>query len=333
MSPEETVCKSSPLDKPLYQLTEDDISQLTREDCRSYLKQKGMRRPSWNKSQAIQQVISLKALFETTPHTRKKLYIPRSDIHVQCVQRGKDTAAELSESAEETVPDGKKQQGKPDISGHITAPPVTAVDKSAPSRTIGSADTPVGQMIIFYSGKVNVYDDVPANKAQTIMCLASSPHCMPSEAPSNATVAARHSACCLQAANTKLRPDSDMVPTIQTVKMSEVARMPVEESNSLNDDNPEAVESPASRKASVQRYLEKRKDRFKCKRKVETTSSASLDIYLNDQTGTRTSSRADLCFSPLIRLSTAPTASCPVQENIQMNPTFSSGINDRDVKE
>ncbi|XP_060178063.1 probable protein phosphatase 2C 51 isoform X2 [Lycium barbarum] len=267
MSPEETGCKSSPLDKPLYQLTEDDISQLTREDCRCYLKQKGMRRPSWNKSQAIQQVISLKALFETTPDTDAGTG-KTSDIHVQCVQRGKDTAAELSESAEETVPDGKKQQGKPDISGHITAPPVTAVDKSAPSRTIGSADTPAGQMIIFYSGKVNVYDDVPANKAQTIMCLASGPHCMPSEAPSNATLAARHSACCLQAANTKLRPDSDMVPTIQT----------------------EAVESPASGKASVQRYLEKRKD----------------------------------------RLSTAPTASCPVQENIQMNPTFSSGINDRE---
>lgn len=40
MPPEETAWKST-LDKPLYQLTEDDISQLTREDCRRYLKQKG----------------------------------------------------------------------------------------------------------------------------------------------------------------------------------------------------------------------------------------------------------------------------------------------------
>lgn len=40
MPPEETVSKS-PLDKPLNQLTDDDISQLTREDCRRYLKQKG----------------------------------------------------------------------------------------------------------------------------------------------------------------------------------------------------------------------------------------------------------------------------------------------------
>lgn len=41
----------------------------------------GMRRPSWNKSQAIQQVISLKTLLETPPDSdsagkRKKLYIP-----------------------------------------------------------------------------------------------------------------------------------------------------------------------------------------------------------------------------------------------------------------
>ncbi|KAK4355499.1 hypothetical protein RND71_024470 [Anisodus tanguticus] len=80
MPPEETLSKS-PLDKALYLLTDDDISQITREDCRRYLKDKGMRRPSWNKSQAIQQVISLKALLETTPESdtgpRKKLHIPR----------------------------------------------------------------------------------------------------------------------------------------------------------------------------------------------------------------------------------------------------------------
>lgn len=258
MPPEETVSKSL-LDKPLYQLTEDDISQLTREDCRRFLKQKGMRKPSWNKSQAIKQVISLKALLETTPDTdagiRKKLHIPRADTHVQ---RGKNTDGEPSEPAVETVPDGENQQDKPDFSGHLTASPVTAVDNSAPSRTIGSA----GQMTIFYRGKVNVYDDVPADKAKTIMCLASSPLCVSSETPSNATVAARHSACCLQAANTKLRPDTDTVPTIQTVKMSEVSLIPVEESNSLYDDNPEAMENLVNRKASVQRHLKKRKDRY-----------------------------------------------------------------------
>ncbi|RWW75281.1 hypothetical protein BHE74_00016705 [Ensete ventricosum] len=66
MNPGETT-PPSPLDKPLAELTEEDIAQLTREDCRRFLKTKGMRRPSWNKSQAIQQVISLKALLEGRP--------------------------------------------------------------------------------------------------------------------------------------------------------------------------------------------------------------------------------------------------------------------------
>ncbi|URE30919.1 leaf development [Musa troglodytarum] len=61
------VASRSPLDKPFAALTDEDIAQLTREDCRRFLKAKGMRRPSWNKSQAIQQVISLKALFEGRP--------------------------------------------------------------------------------------------------------------------------------------------------------------------------------------------------------------------------------------------------------------------------
>ncbi|CAI9781202.1 unnamed protein product [Fraxinus pennsylvanica] len=80
MLPEDTIPKST-LDKPLQQLTEEDISQITREACRRYLKEKGMRRPSWNKSQAIQQVIMLKRLLETTTSDAeaepcKKLYLP-----------------------------------------------------------------------------------------------------------------------------------------------------------------------------------------------------------------------------------------------------------------
>ncbi|GMP90897.1 hypothetical protein CsSME_00041823 [Camellia sinensis var. sinensis] len=61
MSLEETVYRS-PLDNPLHHLTQDDISPLTRFHFPRYLKAKGMRRPSWNKSQAMQQFISLKKL-------------------------------------------------------------------------------------------------------------------------------------------------------------------------------------------------------------------------------------------------------------------------------
>ncbi|KAH8964714.1 hypothetical protein BDL97_04G081500 [Sphagnum fallax] len=48
------------LKRPLEELTDADILQLTREDCRRYLKERGGMQmpPSWNKQQAVQQVFS-----------------------------------------------------------------------------------------------------------------------------------------------------------------------------------------------------------------------------------------------------------------------------------
>ncbi|XP_019178555.1 PREDICTED: protein TIFY 4B-like isoform X1 [Ipomoea nil] len=287
MPPGEAASKS-PLDKPLHQLTEDDISQLTREDCRRYLKEKGMRRPSWNKSQAIQQVISLKALLEPSPDsdagTSKKLYIPRSNTtnnnNAARVPKGTVADAEISESAaEEAAGNRRKDPEKPNLSGDPPPPPpAAAVNNSAPSRLADSADILVGQMTIFYCGQVNVYDDVPADKVQAIMHLAGSPFHVPPDCP------ARHSVSHLQTANVEVGQDSAVVflPPMQTVKKSDNSRVHVEDNTPFYEDNP-AVEGSGSRKASVQRYLEKRKDRFKNKRKVVMTSPPGLDIYLKHQ--------------------------------------------------
>ncbi|CAN1233007.1 Protein TIFY 4B [Linum perenne] len=99
----------SPLDKPLHLLTEDDISQLTREDCRRFLKEKGMRRPSWNKSQAIQQVISLKTLLEPPPESEdgqppRRRYIPRPDNTYPVSVRVTDADNPISASADDSAP-------------------------------------------------------------------------------------------------------------------------------------------------------------------------------------------------------------------------------------
>uniref|UniRef100_A0A7N0TLQ7 Uncharacterized protein n=1 Tax=Kalanchoe fedtschenkoi TaxID=63787 RepID=A0A7N0TLQ7_KALFE len=143
----------SALDKPLHQLTEDDISQLTREDCRRYLKEKGMRRPSWNKSQAIQQVISLKALLEPTPDSvtgeavvaPKKPCLPRQDTanRVALVPSGateKRAANEfqVSISVEESAAPPKK-----DHAGHH-------IHQPAPDAELGAASPRLHGLSYFF---------------------------------------------------------------------------------------------------------------------------------------------------------------------------------------
>lgn len=317
MSTEEAAVTKSPLDKPLHLLTEDDISQLTREDCRRYLKDKGMRRPSWNKSQAIQQVISLKTLLETTPDNdgagggdiRRKLCIPRPE-NVTRVQKGTSADTEISVSAEESVPHRQKDPDKPDVSGDFSGRLIAADNDSVPPGITGLTDEPVGQMTIFYCGKVNVYDDVPADKARALMQLAASPLHLPNEAPFDGNTAVHSLPYHLQAPSIKVGPDSSAMlsPTLQTVRTTDNTWLHREESNMFREDN--AAEGSASRKASVQRYLEKRKDRFKSKRKVGASACGSLDIYLSHQMGNQNpneqSSRSDTCSPPPVRPPNTP---------------------------
>ncbi|XVE77825.1 hypothetical protein DITRI_Ditri13aG0093500 [Diplodiscus trichospermus] len=286
MSSGETVSRS-PLDKPLNQLTEDDISQVTREDCRRYLKEKGMRRPSWNKSQAIQQVISLKTLLETTTDSeaveaRKKLCIPCPENPPRVVSNSTVLPNEtaqlngISVPVNEFIPCSGPDPSKSDFSGDNSGRTAISGNDSVSPRPADAAKEPAGQMTIFYCGKVNVYDGMPGCKAEAILQLAASPVSFPPET----LVDPRTIPCHLQAAGVKITPFSPVaiLPKMQTVKVGENCQFPREDSSISCEDS---LEGQTSRKASVQRYLEKRKDRFRNKRKLTTSSSPTLDIYLN----------------------------------------------------
>ncbi|WOL10953.1 protein TIFY 4B isoform X3 [Canna indica] len=190
------------LDKPLAELTEEDIAQLTREDCRRFLKAKGMRRPSWNKGQAIQQVISLKALIEGRPGSGdcpagggilcKPLPCP-----LKTVSQPQDSAPATPEDrGDASSNSGAKvpaNEPSPYRRRDLIPPPPSAGDPICRTQIARSytahppanrylfprvtAEPPARQMTVFYDGKVNVYNGVPVDQARTIMELAASPIC------------------------------------------------------------------------------------------------------------------------------------------------------------
>ncbi|KAF3436250.1 hypothetical protein FNV43_RR23342 [Rhamnella rubrinervis] len=336
MQPGETVSRS-PLDKPLHRLTEDDISQLTREDCRRYLKDKGMRRPSWNKSQAIQQVISLKALLETSSdyeatEAPKKLHIPRPENPPRGLWNSDDPRNRIVVSAGESAP--TCDPSKPDVPDDISAQLAAAENDSVSPRIMDATNEPEGQMTIFYRGKVNVYDDVPGDKAQAIVQLAASPFYLPREASFDAVTALWPFGtfpCHLHAAGANIGPTSPkaIFPSLQTAKASERGQFLREESYKFHEENPDGL---TSRQASVQRYLEKRKDRFKHKRKVAVPSSAGLDVYLNHRVGdqflNQQLNQSDACSPSHPRPPQTPTRSSSV-ENIMKSASLSAELNDK----
>ncbi|TYJ21631.1 hypothetical protein E1A91_A08G075200v1 [Gossypium mustelinum] len=290
MSTGEMVSRS-PLYKPLNQLIEDDISQVTREDCRRYLKEKGMRRPSWNKSQAIQQVISLKTLLETTSDSEaveasKKLHVPFPQnpprfVSDSTVQPNETTRHKgISVPVNESVPRIRSDPSEFKFSGENSVQTAVSANDSVSPRSASVAKEPSGQMTIFYCGKVNVYDNIPGCKAEAILQFAASPVSFPQETLVDQRTSPLSIPCHVQAAGDKVsqRSPGVILSSMQAVKVAENCRFPRDDCNVSYEDS---LEGATSRNVLLQRYLEKKKDRFKNKRKLATSSSRTLDIYLN----------------------------------------------------
>ncbi|XP_065863240.1 protein TIFY 4B isoform X1 [Euphorbia lathyris] len=283
------------LDKPLTQLTEEDISQLTREDCRKYLKEKGMRRPSWNKSQAIQQVISLKALLETSEDSGagalRKILVSKPVVTSNSVDSAKepsDTNNLASVSVDDIAPCRQNDSPKSGPPRPLDCQLEEADNTASGCRNPKLTDGLIGQMTIFYSGKVNVYDGVPPDKAQAIMHLAASPLHSPLDdrirRPAFSFPYQLQTQSDRHVFNSSSAAISD--PT-QTEKMTEYSQQCKEKGNLTHDQD---VENQMNRKISLQRYLEKKKDRgrFKVRKNVGPTSS-SLEVYFNHNVRTHTS--------------------------------------------
>ncbi|XP_061376204.1 protein TIFY 4B-like isoform X2 [Gastrolobium bilobum] len=314
------------LDKPLNQLTEDDISQLTREDCRRFLKEKGMRRPSWNKSQAIQQVISLKALLEPadddSPATATATH---HHDHASQGNLNEAPAAKVLAAEEPGIHVAEELQKSGSSGEKPTETNDTNVVSPRGCATSGSG----GQMTIFYCGKVNVYDGVSPEKARTIMQLAASPVQFPQDDPLSKNGAVWTSFCHLPTDNVLIPSDTTILQVAQADKMVEYPLQYREKGSKARD-----AEGQASRKVSLQRYREKKKDRGRLKgRKLTGINSSNLEMYLNLPVKVNAlngnSSRSSTSSPPQPRL---PLVSSGSADN-QLKVSLPIDLNDKDVQE
>ncbi|KAH9315400.1 hypothetical protein KI387_024027, partial [Taxus chinensis] len=178
-----------------------------------------MRRPSWNKSQAIQQVLSLKNLFHSTPDDDTNFLPQNAQEDEPSFHRL--AAAPASHNNYDEAARKLEWIGEADLPVLATSPTISAKNVMT--------NSPCAQLTIFYCGNVNVYNDVPVDKAKAIMLLAGEKE-RDAESRSCAVNGGRSGSGC--------------IPFPATLQK----------------------ETPITRKASLQRFLEKKKDRSRCKR-------------------------------------------------------------------
>uniref|UniRef100_A0A0D9X1G5 Protein TIFY n=1 Tax=Leersia perrieri TaxID=77586 RepID=A0A0D9X1G5_9ORYZ len=110
------------------------------------------------------------------------------------------------------------------------------------------------QLTIFYGGKVLVFNDFPADKAKGLMQLAS-----------NGSPVAQN-----------ITPPAPTTVTDNTkVQMAPVSSLPTAQVDAQKPARANASDLPIARKASLHRFLEKRKDRLNSKTPYQASSDAS----------------------------------------------------------
>ncbi|KAF0908135.1 hypothetical protein E2562_022950 [Oryza meyeriana var. granulata] len=133
-------------------------------------------------------------------------------------------------------------------------------DAAAADATAREQEQEKRQLTIFYGGKVLVFNDFPADKAKGLMQLASkgSPVAQNVTAPAPTTVTD----------NTK----------VHVAMPAPVSSLPTAQVDAQKPARANASDLPIARKASLHRFLEKRKDRLNAKTPYQASPSDATPV-------------------------------------------------------
>ncbi|XP_022749996.1 protein TIFY 10A-like isoform X2 [Durio zibethinus] len=148
---------------------------------------------------------------------------------------------------------------------------VTSLNKSA------AVEPQTAQMTIFYGGQVIVFNDFPADKAKEIMLLASngssqSNNFNPNPAKTNAPFTSSRAGSPIES-GVGVRPTLNVVPNFRnnvTQECIQPAQRPI------------PGDLPLARRASLHRFLEKRKDRITTRAPYQISGSAASPSKRSD---------------------------------------------------
>lgn len=246
----------------------------------------------------------------------------------------------------------------PDFAGNYPSTRATSKSPNMPGNP------PTAQLTIFYAGTVNVYDDIPADKAQGLMLLAASarPTKMTNQPPRNSLMP-----MAMATGGHAPSISSPFPPSLPSRMCPATPQDPLQKPQPTSQPNPSAAvssstgdsqanknlvtsvsqqeasmssatvitqapvaprEVPQARKASLARFLEKRKERFGTKAPYSTKKSPDDSPQMEQSPSSKHSSPLDGCLTKKHQLT--PTG---LEEKIRYNSENNDSYLDKDQKE